>query len=426
MAENTIEQLITYCPACSQKYRVEPEMAGEKATCAQCETEFVIQDAGEQTPAEAPAEIPAEAPVESARAAAPEPEPLAEEATGKKGPSRLSDQEVEAAVQELAETRERVLKEIGKVIVGQQEVLDQVLVAFFAGGHCVLEGVPGLAKTLMVSCLSQTLNLDFKRVQFTPDLMPSDITGTQMIEEDERRGMRFVFKKGPVFTNILLADEINRTPPKTQASLLEAMQERRVTSGGKTYTLPKPFLVLATQNPLEQEGTYPLPEAQLDRFLFLVMLDYPELEHEVEILLSTTGAAPDDLNHLLDGERIQRFQALVRQVPVSPHVAEYTARLVRATRPANPDAPDFVPNLIRWGCGPRAGQALLLAAKSHAVLQGRFSISCEDVRSYALPALRHRIGLTFAASSEGLKADDVIRRILKEIPESKEKTAVNG
>ncbi len=330
------------------------------------------------------------------------------------------DADAEEMVQALAEAREAVLGEVGKIIVGQRDVLLQLLTAFFARGHCLLEGVPGLAKTLMIHTLSRTLSLDFHRIQFTPDLMPTDITGTNIISEDPDTGRRaFVFNKGPIFTNVLLADEINRTPPKTQAALLEAMQERNVTSSGNTYALPNPFLVLATQNPLEQEGTYVLPEAQMDRFIFKVLVDYPEYDEEHAILTTTTGVSEQDIRRVLDGDDILRYQNLVREVPVSDFVTDYALRLSRATRPKSSEAPDFIRNWIRFGSGPRAGQALMLAAKAHAALHGRFSVSCEDVRTNALPILRHRMFLNFSAVSEGLDADAVVRKLLETIPEKR-------
>jgi MoxR-like ATPase len=325
------------------------------------------------------------------------------------------------AVESLALAKEAVLKEVGKIIIGQQEVLDQILTAFFAKGHCLLMGVPGLAKTLMVHSLAQTMLLKFNRIQFTPDLMPTDITGTNILQRDpDTRQRRFVFQQGPIFTNVLLADEINRTPPKTQAALLEAMQERKVTSSGQTHSLPEPFLVLATQNPLELEGTYPLPEAQLDRFILLVKVDYPNLEEEQQILLTTTGRDGEPLDGILDAKSVLRYQDLVRQVPVSEHVAKYAARLCRATRPQSDEAPEFISKFVRYGCGPRAGQSLILAAKAHVVLSGRFNVSCEDIRKYALPVLRHRVILNFAAASEGLDTDAVIQRLLDTIGEESE------
>ncbi len=322
------------------------------------------------------------------------------------------------AVKQLAAVKQKMISEISKIIVGQDEVIDQIITAFFARGHCLLLGVPGLAKTLMVHCLSQTMNLVFQRIQFTPDLMPTDITGTNILEEDPQTGKRkFIFHKGPVFCNILLADEINRTPPKTQAALLEAMQEHHVTSVGRSFPLPNPFCVLATQNPLEQEGTYPLPEAQLDRFLFLVKVDYPNLEHERQILLSTTGEDPEDLTPVIDIPSVISYQKLVRNVPVSEHVANFAARLARATRPQNEDCPEFIKKWVRYGSGPRAGQALILAAKAHAVLNGKYNICCDDIRRYALPVMRHRIFLNFAAVGEGIDADTIINRLLTDIKE---------
>jgi len=261
--------------------------------------------------------------------------------------------------------------------------------------------------------------LKFNRIQFTPDLMPTDITGTNILQTDpDTRQRRFVFQHGPIFTNVLLADEINRTPPKTQAALLEAMQERKVTSSGHTYSLPEPFLVLATQNPLELEGTYPLPEAQLDRFILLVKVDYPNLEEEQQILLTTTGRDGESLDGILDAKSVLRYQDLVRQVPISEHVAKYAARLCRATRPQSDEAPEFISKFVRYGCGPRAGQSLILAAKAHVVLNGRFNVSCDDIRKYTLPVMRHRVILNFAAASEGLDTDAVIQRLLDTIGES--------
>jgi MoxR-like ATPase len=322
-------------------------------------------------------------------------------------------------VEALGRARQAILEEVGRIIVGQKDVLDQILTAFFARGHCLLMGVPGLAKTLMVHSLAQTMRLDFKRIQFTPDLMPTDITGTHILQQDrDTQERRFAFQKGPVFTNVLLADEINRTPPKTQAALLEAMQERKVTAAGDTHTLPSPFLVLATQNPLELEGTYPLPEAQLDRFLLLVKVDYPSLAEEQQILMSTTGRDGEALKSVLDARAILSFQDLVRQVPVSEHVAQYAARLCRATRPQTDEAPEFIKKYVRFGSGPRAGQALILAAKAHVVLNGRFNVSCDDIRQYALPVLRHRVILNFAAASEGLDTDAIVRKLREAVSET--------
>ncbi len=324
----------------------------------------------------------------------------------------------EEAVAQLYASQERVTSEMARVVVGQSAVVKQILVALFARGHCLLVGTPGLAKTLMARALAGTLELQCKRVQFTPDLMPADITGTDVLEEDPVTNARqFRFKRGPIFTNLLLADEINRTPPKTQAALLEAMQERRVTTSGVTHELPQPFFVIATQNPIEQEGTYPLPEAQLDRFMFCVKVGYPSAEEEERIIMETTQDAAREVERVLDGNSLIAFQHLVRKTPVSRHVGAYVTKLVRATRPDAPDAPEFVSRWVRWGAGPRAGQYLILAAKSHALLNGRLNVSCDDVREYALPVLRHRVLCNFAASSEGVDSDEIVRRILEAVPE---------
>ncbi len=380
------------CPECGRKYDVSRVSAGAKARC-KCGCKFDVstgQIVGGGMP--------------HAR--------LGDTAN-------LTSRDALEAVESLARAKEAVLDEIGKIIIGQKEVLDQILTAFFARGHCLLMGVPGLAKTLMVHSLAQTMLLKFNRIQFTPDLMPTDITGTNILQRDpDTRQRRFVFQHGPIFTNVLLADEINRTPPKTQAALLEAMQERMVTSSGQTHKLPEPFLVLATQNPLELEGTYPLPEAQLDRFILLVKVDYPDLEEEQQILLTTTGRDGEALDGILDAKSVLRYQDLVRQVPVSEHVAKYAARLCRATRPQSDEVPEFISKFVRYGCGPRAGQSLILAAKAHVVLNGRFNVSCDDIRKYALPVFRHRVILNFAAASEGLDTDAVIQRLLDTIGES--------
>ena len=308
--------------------------------------------------------------------------------------------------------------EIGKVIVGQEAVVDQVLIAILSRGHCLLLGVPGLAKTLLVRSLGEVLDLGFNRVQFTPDLMPSDITGTEILDEESgsgRRALRFV--AGPVFTNLLLADEINRTPPKTQAALLEAMQENAVTTGGKSFQLPQPFFVLATQNPIEQEGTYPLPEAQLDRFMFLVRMDYPQRSEEIQILRQTTANRDVKLNPIIGGPALIELQRLVREIPVSDHVLSYCIDLVRTTRPGEPDAPAFVKDNLTFGAGPRAGQYLVLAAKAWAALEGRLNVSCADVRRNAHAVLAHRIACNFHAAGEGIDATQIIDRLLKHVPE---------
>jgi len=321
------------------------------------------------------------------------------------------------AVEELGQARDAIVTELRKTIVGMDDVIDEMMIAIFARGHCLLVGVPGLAKTLLVSSLAQTMSLSFKRIQFTPDLMPSDITGTELLQEDPTtHERRFKFQKGPVFTNLLLADEINRTPPKTQAALLEAMQEKRVSSGGEEFVLDKPFFVLATQNPIEQEGTYPLPEAQLDRFLFNVMVKYPSRDEELDIMRSVTSDDEPVLNEVVDGPTIEKFQHVVRRIPVADHVFEYAAALVRATRPDEPDSPAFVKKLMSWGAGPRASLNLILAGKARAALRGRCHVSVEDIRELCLPVLRHRVIPSFAARSEGMTTDDLIEKIVAEIP----------
>jgi len=307
-------------------------------------------------------------------------------------------------------------EQLGKVIVGQHEVVEQVLTAMFCQGHILLVGVPGLAKTLLVKTISDVLHLSFKRVQFTPDLMPSDITGTSVLEEDHTTGRRaFRFVKGPLFANMVLADEINRTPPKTQAALLEAMQEHRVTAGEETYSLPEPFFVLATQNPIEQEGTYPLPEAQLDRFMFMTLVKYPTPDDEIQIMKQATSNYRPELQRLLDGEAIQRLQQIVRRVPVADHVFAYARDLVRATRPNEPGTPAFIHELVQWGAGPRASIYLIMAGKARAILHGRVHVTTEDIMAMAHPVLRHRILTTFSAEAAGMTSDKVIDRLLKEV-----------
>ena len=367
------------------------------------------------TPTPSPTPFPAPAPTPVPVPAPPPPSPPAPIGISKAAPSAAPTQEIIARFEK---ARDQVLGEIGKVIVGQREVLNQMLVALFARGHCLLIGVPGLAKTLMVRTLGSAVDLDSRRIQFTPDLMPSDITGTDILEEDSVTGKRaFRFHRGPIFTNLLLADEINRTPPKTQAALLEAMQEQRVTISGTSYDLPSPFMVLATQNPIEQEGTYPLPEAQLDRFMFCIHLAYPGAAEEQQVILDTTRDAPTTVGHVLNAVQVLELQQLVRQVPVSQHVALYALSLIRATRPNGEGALDFVNRWVHWGAGTRAGQYLLLAAKTHVLLQGRFSVSCADVREYALPVLRHRIFPTFTAASEGVDTDQIVKKIVAAVKE---------
>jgi MoxR-like ATPase len=320
-------------------------------------------------------------------------------------------------LQDFARHRQVMQYELQRVIVGQNEVIEQLFAAIFTRGHCLLEGVPGLAKTLMVSTLAKILDVGFKRIQFTPDLMPSDITGTNVLEEDDAGKRNFRFVEGPVFTNVLLADEINRTPPKTQAALLQAMQEREITVGRTTYDLPDPFFVIATQNPIDQEGTYPLPEAQLDRFMFNIKVGYPSLDEEEKILSSTTRQEKVEVKKILSAKQIVNVQKLVAAVAVSSHIVKYAARLIRATRPKDDTAPKFIKELVDWGAGPRAGQFLINGGKALAAMDGRFSVAIEDVRKIAVPVLRHRISTNFQAQAEGMTNEDVIQRLIKEVPE---------
>ncbi len=325
-----------------------------------------------------------------------------------------------AELDELQSAHTDIRRQIARQIVGQDDVIDQLLMAVFARGHCILEGVPGLAKTLMVHSLAQSLSLDFNRIQFTPDLMPSDITGTEVLYEDRTSGARELrFVHGPVFANLILADEINRTPPKTQAALLEAMQERQVTVGGHRHRLPDPFFVLATQNPIEQEGTYPLPEAQLDRFLFKIFISYPTPDEERRIYRLTTGADQEEISPLISGERIGALQHLVRRVPVSDQCIDYAMDLVRATRGPAHGGPKYIGDWVAWGAGPRAGQALILASKARAALNGRPSVSIEDIRTVARPVLRHRVVINYNAQAVGESSDSIVQRLLSDIPVAK-------
>ena len=307
--------------------------------------------------------------------------------------------------------------ELGKVIVGQRAVIDQILAAILARGHCLLVGVPGLAKTLIVSTLAQIMELSFRRIQFTPDLMPTDITGTNVLDETPEGRREFRFVQGPVFANIVLADEINRTPPKTQAALLQAMQEREVSVGQQTYRLPDPFFVIATQNPIEQGGTYPLPEAQLDRFMFNIWVDYPSVKEEERILAETTSGKKVELAKILNARKILNMQKLIATVPVSEYVISYVSRLVRASRPKDPTAPPFIRTMVDWGAGPRAGQALIMGAKAYAAMDGRYTVSIADVRQVAIPVLRHRIACNFAAQAEGVDSGGIVQRLLETVPE---------
>ena len=324
-----------------------------------------------------------------------------------------------AMLESLRSAHKQMRAEIGKIIIGQEAVLDQLLMAIFCRGHALLVGVPGLAKTLMVSTLSQALDLSFKRIQFTPDLMPTDITGTEVIQDDPvTRQRMFKFLPGPIFANIVLADEINRTPPKTQAALLEAMQERKASIGGTDHPMKDPFFVLATQNPIEQEGTYPLPEAQLDRFLFMIQVQYPTDSEEELIMRQGAGDAPAKVTKVLHGEDILRLQQIVRRVPVADHVFHFAKRLTRMSRPGTPEAADFVNRYLTWGAGPRASMNLILAAKAHAILEGRHHVATDDVAAVAFPILRHRLIRNFTAQSEGVEVEDVIKRLLNVIPKN--------
>jgi MoxR-like ATPase len=328
------------------------------------------------------------------------------------------------AVRELAAAYEKMTEQIGKVIVGQKQVIEQLLMALFSRGHCLLVGVPGLAKTLLVSTVSKILHLSFKRIQFTPDLMPADITGTDILQDDPETGRRkFVFLPGPIFANMILADEINRTPPKTQAALLEAMQEHHVTAGAQTYHLPEPFFVLATQNPIEQEGTYPLPEAQLDRFMFNIVVSYPSRDEELAIMKQTTSTYRPDLQAMLNADQILKLQEVVRQVVVADHVFAYAADLVRATRPRDTGVPKFIKELLSWGAGPRASQYLILGGKARAILHGRLHVTTDDIKEVAFPVLRHRLVTTFNADAEGVTTDDIVARLIREVPLPQEEAA---
>lgn len=322
------------------------------------------------------------------------------------------------AVEEIAQAQEKIKEEVSKVIIGQEKVIELMMIALFSKGHSIFVGVPGLAKTLLVSTLAEVLDLKFQRIQFTPDLMPSDITGTEVLQEDQSSGKRyFRFIKGPVFTNILLADEINRTSPKTQAALLQAMQEYKVTAGGETYSLELPFVVFATQNPIEQEGTYPLPEAQLDRFMFHIDVDYPSAGEEVDIVKSTTSAYTPSLQKILGPQKILELQDLVRRVPASDHVVNYAVNIARRSRPSHPKAPDFVKEYVAWGAGPRASQYLILGAKARAILHKRYAASCEDIRAVLLPVLKHRILTNFKAEAESITSVEIARRLAEVIKE---------
>ena len=332
------------------------------------------------------------------------------------GPT-VSNEQITDYLAQFAQSRQRMLDQLRRVVVGQNDVIEQILAAIFTRGHCLLVGVPGLAKTLIVSAISQILDIGYKRIQFTPDLMPSDITGTTILDENDQGKREFRFVKGPIFANIVLADEVNRTPPKTQAALLQAMQERQVTIGQETYDLPDPFFVIATQNPIEQEGTYVLPEAQLDRFMFNIRVDYPSIDEEKRILMMTSKDEPHEVTKVLTGKAILNLQKLVRSVPVGDYVVDFVTRLVRATRPKDPSAPDFIKRLVDFGAGVRAGQYLLQAGKAFAAMDGRFSVAIDDIRKAAVPVLRHRIGINFQAQAEGQGTEEIIAQLLAHVAE---------
>jgi len=329
----------------------------------------------------------------------------------------VSNDRISEYLAQFSQTRTQMIDQLRRVVVGQTEVIDQILAAIFTKGHCLLVGVPGLAKTLMVRSMAQILDVSFKRVQFTPDLMPSDITGTMILDENDQGKRDFRFVKGPIFASVVLADEINRTPPKTQAALLQAMEERNVTVGQDTHPLPEPFFVIATQNPIEQEGTYPLPEAQLDRFMFNIKVEYPSLDEEKRIYMMIAKNEPVELTKVLSGKAIVNLQKLVRSVPIGDFVVDFVARLVRATRPKDPSAPEVVKKLIDWGAGPRAGIYLIQAGQAFAAMDGRFSVAIDDIRKAAVPVLRHRISTNFQAQAEGKSTEDVIAELLKAVSE---------
>ncbi len=399
------------CPKCGQELTVDDSWAGTETKCPACSEPIVIP------PGISPV---AEDPVTPDAAA----RPAARATVSKHALDKLTEEDVARATQ-LSAAFKKITAEISKVIVGQDAVIEQLAIAIFARSHCLLEGVPGLAKTYIVRSLAQVMQLSFRRVQFTPDLMPADITGTDIIQEDPTTGhRRLSFLKGPIFAQMILADEINRSPPKTQAALLEAMQEHSVTVGGETYRLEEPFFVLATQNPIEQEGTYPLPEAQKDRFMFHVKVDYPDRDQERMIIERTTSAYEAELRPVITGKDIVQCQQIVRQVPVPAHVMEFVLDLVRKSRPTEPGALPFVKELVAWGPGPRACQQLVLGGKVRAILRGRFHVTDDDIEALAYPVLRHRIVPTFNAEAEGITVDELVRRLLEAVPRGEAKTVL--
>jgi MoxR-like ATPase len=392
-------------------------------SCSSCKKRFKV--AAEKVPASKKTHCKCGGSIsfEGAPAAAPKlekkPTPVAKKAVAASATKGAVSSEDQAKVEQIGVAYKAMRREIAKKIVGQDEVVSQLLISVFAGGHSLLIGVPGLAKTLLVNSLCEALNLEFKRIQFTPDLMPSDITGTEVIQDDPVTKERiYKFMPGPIFSNIILADEINRTPPKTQAALLEAMQEKQVSVGGKVYKLAKPFFVIATQNPLDQEGTYPLPEAQQDRFLFNIFVDYPSYDEELMIMKNVTSGVSEEIAAAVSGEEILAFQDLIKRAPVADHVLHYAAKLVRATRGDKGEAPQFIKDWLSIGAGPRAGLSLISAAKAKAILDGNYHVSTQDVAAVANPVLRHRIGVNFSAQAEGITADKIVEMLLEEIPQN--------
>lgn len=386
-------ELIGICDTCQKKYKSANRQGGETKACKCGGTIKFSADTSESGA-------------------------IASASVSQTNTSRPSTDQDQAKVEEIGRGFKKITKEISKKIVGQNEVVEQLLVSVFAGGHCLLEGVPGLAKTLLINSLCQALHLNFKRIQFTPDMMPSDITGTEIIQDDVNGQRSYKFLPGPIFSNIVLADEINRTPPKTQAALLEAMQEKQVSVGGKVHKLDKPFFVMATMNPIDQEGTYSLPEAQQDRFLFKIYVDYPSYEEEITIAESVTSGVSEDILPVVSGTEILEYQNLVKRAPVSRHVLEYAVKLVRATRKEKEGAPDFIKDWINIGAGPRACLALISAAKARAILYGRFHVSTEDVAAVSAPVFRHRISPNFGAQAEGITSDTIVKKLIETIPQN--------
>jgi MoxR-like ATPase len=398
------------CPNCQRIYKLGGDLIGQKVRC-RCGHVFRLADEHMLGEAKSPQSV-VTAPTADASYLLDEPPP----GSGESGHEAAADDDLHR-VQSLKVAYENITLQLSRVIVGQHRVIEEVLIAIFCRGHVLLVGVPGVAKTLLVSTLARALRLGFKRIQFTPDLMPSDITGTDVLEEDHTTGKRvFRFVEGPLFTNMVLADEINRTPPKTQAALLESMQERHVTVGEGTYLLPAPFFVLATQNPIEQEGTYPLPEAQLDRFLFNTIVHYPKAEEEFTIIKQVTSDYRPDVHPTLDAEDVVRLQEVVLRVPAADHVVAFARDIARATRPKEPGAPKFVKEMVSWGAGPRAGISLVMAAKARAILYGRYHATTEDVKAVCLPVLRHRVVTTFNAEAAGVTSDQIVQMILDHVP----------